>query len=71
MMKQLILFLVRRRLGLKKLEPFQFTNQKSSAIYYFGYNGIYKWWHKKLEKSHVSLNWLLSDNCHIVKYDPL
>lgn len=39
-MKRLILFLIRRRLGLKKYEPFQFNNQKSDAVYYFTEDGI-------------------------------
>lgn len=33
-MRRLIMFLIRRKLGVKKFEYFQFTNQKSDDIYY-------------------------------------
>lgn len=66
MFNRFILFLIRKRYGLKKYECFRFYNQKSSAVYFFGHYGIYKWWHHKLEKSHVSLNWLLDDECYII-----
>ena len=62
-MKRLILFLFRRRLGLKKYEPFQFNNQKSDAVYYFTEDGIMKIWKNVAEKSHVSVNWILDDEC--------
>lgn len=64
-MKRLILFLIRVRLGLSKCEPFQFTNQKSNAVYYFTENGIMKSWRGVVEPSHVSLNWILDDDCKI------
>lgn len=66
-MKRLIIFLIRRRLGVKEREPFQFVNQRSKAIYYFTEDGIIKAWHGDIEKSHVSLNWLLDDECKIRK----
>lgn len=71
-MRRLILFLIRRKLGLAKYEPFQYTNQKSDAVYFFGATGIWKVWtdklgRSKLEKSHVSVNWILSDGCEIIK----
>ena len=71
-MKRLILFLVRKRLGLKKYEYFQFTNQKSDAEYWFANDGVYKRWKTAygcgMKKSSVSLNWLLDDECEIVKW---
>ena len=67
-MKKLIIFLIRKQLGLAKYEAFQFTNQKSNAIYYFTDDAVMKEWHGYLEKSHVSLNWLLDDECKIRKY---
>lgn len=73
MIKRLILFLVRRRLGLKKYEKFQFTNQKSSTNYYYftSYAVMKRFgWYCEVEcESSVSLNWLLDDNCEIRKVD--
>jgi hypothetical protein len=68
-MKKLIIFLIRKRLGLGKRELFQFSNQKTSAVYYFDDDVIYKVndWNINsqscLTESGVSLNWLLSDEC--------
>ena len=68
MIKRLIFFLVRVRLGLKKYEAFQFTNQKSAdAVYYFNSDAILKVHNWETTKSHVSLNWLLDDDCKIKK----
>lgn len=70
-MNRLILFLVRKKLRLKKNEYFRFTNQKTDNVYYIGSYGVWK-----LESrthymtpmlSNVSVNWLLNDNCKIVK----
>ena len=75
MMRRLIIFLVRKRLGLKKYQQFRFTNQKTDDIYYFTGTALMK---KALhespfgriwcdEFSGVSLNWLLDKNCLIGK----
>lgn len=72
MIKRLILFLVRRRLGLKKGEQFQFTNQKCQwDTYYFDDNGLMKLSYNGLVlwRANVSLNWLLDDECEIKKVD--
>lgn len=66
-MKRLIIFLVRKRLGLKKRESFQFVGQKSNAEYWFEKDYIAKYDHGILSCSNVSLNWLLNDNCEIVR----
>jgi hypothetical protein len=66
-MKRLIVFLVRTRLGLKEREPFQFVGQKSNAVYYFTEDAVMKAWRGKIEKSGVSLNWLLDDDCKLKK----
>ena len=66
-MRRLIIFLIRRYMGLKKYEPFQFANQKSNALYFFNEDSIVKDWHGHFEKSSVSLNWLLDPECEIVK----
>ena len=59
-MKRLILFLIRRHMGLTKFEPFQFENQKSNAVYYFSDDAIKKAWRGNITNSTVSLNWLLN-----------
>lgn len=66
-MRRLILFLIRRHLGLKKGELFQFANQKSNAVYYFDDHAIMKDWHHITTPSSVSLNWLLDPECEIKK----
>lgn len=67
LMKRLIIFLVRRYVGLAAYEPFQFVGQKTSAVYYFTDDSLIKAWHGVVEKSGVSLNWLLDDECEIKK----
>lgn len=66
-MKRLILFLIRRKLGLKKYEKFQFVNQKSSATYCFTETGLFKLHQDYATLSGVGINWLLDDDCEIVK----
>lgn len=74
-MRRLIIFLVRKRLGLKKYQYFRFANQKTDDIYYFtGTALIKKAEHKSPfgsiwcdEFSGVSLNWLLNKDCKIRK----
>ena len=70
-MKRLIIFLVRKKLGLKKYQNFRFVGQKSSEnYYYFDKDSIRKVivFDENLTNdifSSVSLNWLLDDNCKI------
>lgn len=67
-MKRLIIFLVRRRLGLKKFEKFKFENQSSDVNYYFFTSDtIVKVSPYKIKPSSVSLNWLLNNDCKIKK----
>lgn len=69
-MKRLILFLIRRKLGVKKYENFRFVNQRSKVnYYYFDDNGIQKVdaEHTIIKHSNVKFNWILSDKCEIVK----
>ena len=72
-MKKFIISLVRKYLGLKKYEAFQFVGQKSDAVYYFGHDAVYKAYSYgpgyggTIRKSNVSLNWLLDDECKIEK----
>lgn len=71
MLKRLIIYLVRKKLKLKKMERFKFTNQKNpSDRYFFGDDAVYKryytlYWGWVTKKSSVSLNWLLDDECDI------
>ena len=65
--KRLVFFIVRRKLGLKEREPFVFVGQKSNAIYYFTEDALMKAWRGYIEKSGVSLNWLMDDSCEIQK----
>ena len=70
--KRLIIFLVRKRLDLKKYEAFRFSNQKSKTeFYYFSDTEVRKiggmYFEAGSEPSSVSLNWLLDDNCQIKK----
>lgn len=67
MFRKLVIFLVRKRLGLKEREPFQFVGQKSNAVYYFTDIAVMKAWRGNIEKSGVSLNWLLDEDCVIKK----
>lgn len=64
--KRLIIFFIRKRLGIGKYDVFQFKNQKNKKTYYFFTDD-------KLLKdspygtavSQCSFNWLLSDDCKI------
>lgn len=64
-MKKLIIFLIRRKMGLKLFQGFQFDNQKSTAVYYFTPTCLMKAYNNEIIPSHVSLNWLLCDKCGI------
>lgn len=72
-MRRMIIFLIRRRLGLRKLEPFQFDNQRSKTDWYmFTNREILKhstddFGNEFYEPSRVSLNWLLDEKCKVVK----
>lgn len=71
-MTKLILFLLRRKLGLKKYQSFQFANQKNKKdLYWFEDNCLMKECHiddntVKFRLANVSLNWLLRDECDIL-----
>lgn len=69
-MKKLILFLVRKRLGLKEYQLFQFTNQKDKTVYYYfePERIVKKYPRGVIYPSSVSLNWLLDDECEIERF---
>lgn len=64
-MRRIIIFLVRKRLKLKKYEMFRFENQKSDAVYYFTETNVMKAYKGYTRPSRVSLNHLLSNECRI------
>lgn len=70
-MKRFILYLVRKKLKLKRRQRFVFANQKAEGVYFFSGVGLIKETIKynrpHLEKSGVSLNFLLSKECKIIK----
>lgn len=66
-MRRFIIFLIRKRMGLKKYEKFTFANQKSDAVYYFTESNIMKCWHGQTMLSGVSVNWVLDPECEIVR----
>lgn len=67
MINRLVIFLIRKKLGLKKYESFKFNNQKKqSDYYYFTEDNLMKFdLMKGFIDSNVSLNYLLSSDCKI------
>lgn len=65
-MRRFVIFLVRKKLGVKKYERFHFVGQKEKASYYFTEYGIMKDSNGRTFVSGVSMNWLLDDACEIV-----
>ena len=66
-MKRFIIFLIRKRLGLKKNELFRFANQCEQSVYYFTETGLMKVKYGQAMRSGVSLNWLLDNECEVEK----
>ena len=69
-MRKMILFLIRKRFGLKEYELCRFTNQKTSDHYYFTDKALMKVrpsYHNVRSLSQVSLNWILDDECKVRK----
>lgn len=64
-MRKFVIFLIRKKLGLKKYEKFQFVGQKSDAVYYFTESNVMKLWRNQTCLSGVSVNWLLDNDCKI------
>lgn len=67
MIRRIVIFLVRKKLGLRLYERFQFANQKTDNKYYFTNTHVIKIENHKHLHSGVSLNWLLDDECEIEK----
>lgn len=67
-MRRIVIFLIRKRLGLKKYEKFRFANQKTTAVYYFTESNLMKLWGNGYTSlSGVSVNWILDNDCVIEK----
>ena len=66
-MRRFVIFLIRKKLGLKKFEKFTFVGQKTDAVYYFTESSVMKLWNNHTCLSGVSVNWLLDDDCNIEK----
>lgn len=68
-MGRLILFLARKKLGLKLNQHFQFVGQKSDAEYYFTKTAVMKSFRRNnreiVVESGVSLNWIVNKDCKI------
>ena len=64
-MRKIVMFLIRKKLGLKKYEKFRFVGQKTDAVYYFTESNLMKYWRNQTMLSGVSVNWLLDDDCEI------
>lgn len=64
-MKRIIIFLIRKRLKVKKFQGFKFKNQMREAEYYFTSHGLMKIVNGQIEESYLPLNWLLNDECEI------
>ena len=73
MLRRFIVFLVKRKLGVKNYERFRFVNQKSETDYYYFDCGcnlqkvIQGEFYNKNVRASVSFNWILDDECEIVK----
>lgn len=74
MLNRLIIFLLCRKLGVKRFQPFRFVNQNSKHDYYmFDQECLLKYVYLGdcyiHNLSNVKLNWLLDDDCEIVIVD--
>lgn len=69
MINRLILFLIKKKLGVKSYEKFRFVNQKKPGVYWFNSTALLKQTgkHNPTEYSNVSINWLLDEQCKIIK----
>ena len=71
-MKKLIVFMIRKRLGLKENEIFQFENQIGrGVVFYFSKTNLVEIAHGNIRPSDISLNMLLGDRCNIKKLGDL
>lgn len=74
MRKTRILKLIMKQLGVKKGEHFQFSDQREEFVeYYFTDEGMMRVDTEtgEVKESRTTLNYLLSDNCKIIRVIPL
>ena len=66
MLRRIIIFLIRHKLGVKKYQQFRFEGQKSKTDYYF-FTADAVWKHTGFidKESNVRLNYLIGDDCKI------
>jgi hypothetical protein len=68
MIRRIVIFLIRKKFGLKAYECFQFNNQSNDAVYYFTDIELKK--RRSSSKVYISgcsINWLLDESCAIKK----
>lgn len=65
--RRFVIFMIRKRMGLKKFERFMFKGQKQPGVYHFTEEKLIKDLGDRLEDSGASLNWLLDPECEIVR----
>lgn len=70
MINKTIMFLLCKKLNIKKCQCFRFTNQKSSAVYYINNTNVMKIYRGRTTLSNVGINYLLSRKCHIMIATP-
>lgn len=66
MTNKIIMFLLCKKLKVKKMQCFRFTNQRSNAVYYINSTNVMKMYKGRTTLSNVSINHLLSRKCHIM-----
>lgn len=69
-MKKRILKLIMKKLGVKDQEHFQFADQREEFIeYFFTYEALMRYNPEtnEVKESRITLNYLLSDDCKIVR----
>lgn len=66
--RKLIIFLIRKRLGLSKYESFKFDNQgrDNDAVYFFNEYALMKNNGRTIHESHVGLNYILSNKVNVI-----
>lgn len=68
-MQKFLIFLVRKKLGLKKNEPFMFANQKSKIEYYYFTDTqlMKRRWDGYHIPSNIKFNYMVSGECEVQK----
>lgn len=73
-MRRLIIFLIRKRLGVKKGEYFRFTNQDDKGDwYYFTDDALMKKINPFVDlyghaDANINLNWILDIDCEVTRF---